>query len=156
MKPRRSALLVLAGSVVALGSAAALVLAAPHGRARAPTQAVYLVRVSALCQEYGRKLDQIPPVQDPTLLGDVLASVNAALPILRKQAARIHAVDPPTDLRSRVARFFVLTNRSIVALQSVRAAALKMNVGNVAMGLERFGRETIAAKRVARSIGYRC
>jgi hypothetical protein len=154
---RRTGLFVLAGvGAAALASAVGLVLAAPGSRDHGSTKAVYLAQASAICQQYGRKLDNIPPVQDPTLLGNVLASVNAALPILRQQAARIHELTPPAELRANVARFFVLTDRSISTLASVRTAALNMNVGDVGIGLERFGRETIAAKRVARRIGYRC
>jgi len=50
----------------------------------------------------------------------------------------------------------VLTNRSIDTLASVRDAAVRMNTGNVGLGLIRFGRESDAAKRVGHRIGYRC
>jgi len=47
-------------------------------------------------------------------------------------------------------------DRSLETLASVRQAAENMNVGDVAIGLERFGAETTAAKLIARRIGYRC
>jgi hypothetical protein len=153
----RRRLAAAATALVILGVVAlALLLVDSTRDSRSLTRSAYLKRVSAVCRRAGERLDQIPPIQDPTLLGDVLASVNAALPILTDQRDRVRMLVPPVALRREVNRFFVLTDRSIEILQSVRAAALKMNVGEVAMGLERFGTATIEAKSVARLIGYRC
>jgi hypothetical protein len=141
---------------VAAGLAAALVVVTSSHGAKAPTRGAYLAQARAICREFSGDLDQIPPIQDPTMLGQVLESVNAALPLLREQSYRIHALKPPTALRTRVDRFFVLTDRSIDTLASVRDAAVKMDSGNVGIRLIEFGRQTDAAKRVGRSIGYRC
>jgi hypothetical protein len=142
--------------VVALGVAAGLALTTTSHGAKPPARSVYLARVRAICSEYGPKLDRIPPIQDPTLLGNVLESANAALPILREQAHRIRELTTPVALRPSIDRFFSLTDRSIDTLQAVRDAAKAMDVGHVSTGLIRFGKETTAAKRVGRRIGYRC
>lgn len=154
---RRLVALALAGAIVVSGIAGlAFVLAHEGGGGNRLTRATYLTRVSAICHWAGAKLDRIPPIQDPTLLGEVIASVDAALPILKDQRDRAQAIPPPPALRLEVARFLVLTDRSLGTLQSVKQAAATMNVARVAIGLERFGAETTRAKLVARRIGYRC
>jgi hypothetical protein len=153
---RVTARIVVVGLAVAFGLAAALVVVTSSHGAKAPTRSAYLTQARAICKEFSGDLDQIPPIQDPTLLGVVLESVNAALPLLREQSYRIHALTPPTALRPQVDRFFVLTNRSIDTLASVRDAAVKMDTGDVGVLLIQFGRETEAAKRVGSQIGYRC
>jgi hypothetical protein len=147
---------LLAIVAVGVGLTVGLVLTTSSHGAKPPTRDVYLARARAICREYGRQLDRIPPIQDPTLLGDVLESANAALPILREQAARIRGLAPPVALRSSIDRFFSVTDRSIDTLESVRDAARHMDSNRAAVGLIRFGRETAAAKRIGRRIGYGC
>ena len=146
--------LVAAGLSLAL--AAGLAWSTASRGAKTPTRSAYLAQARSICQEFSKDLDHIPPIQDPTLLGEVLESANAALPLLREQSYRIHELTPPRALRPQVDRFFVLTDRSIDTLASVRDAAVKMDTGNVGVGLIRFARETEAAKQVGRRIGYRC
>jgi hypothetical protein len=148
--------LVVIVLVVAAGAAAALVATTSSRGGKPPTRGVYLGRARAICHEYGRKLDRIPPIQDPTLLGSVIEAADEALPVLREQAARIRALTPPAVLRTRIARFFALTDRSLETLQAVRDAAENLDSNNVSVELIRFGKETEAAKRVGSSIGYRC
>ena len=155
MKRRSLAAVVASGVLVAGAVAAALVFALP-GKATGPTRAQYLARVSAVCEKYGRKLDRIPPPIDIASPGNVLATVRPALAILREQEARIRAIEPPRELRERVARFFVLTDRSIAALDAVRRAAANTDVAGIGIGLQRFGTATNAAKAAARQIGYSC
>jgi hypothetical protein len=147
---------VAAALVAGTGLVVGLAVATSSHGAKPPARGVYLARARAICSVYSSRLDRIPPVQDPTLLGSVIESTNAALPILREQADRIRALTPPAALRARVARFFELTDRSIRALQSVLDAAKAMDVEHVSTGLIAFGKETAAAKRVGRRIGYRC
>jgi hypothetical protein len=142
--------------VAAFGAAAALVMTTSSRGAKPPARNVYLARARAICHEYGRKLDRIPPIQDPTLLGNVIEATDEALPVLREQAARIRALTPPVALRTRIARFFTLTDRSIATLQAVRDAAQKLDANDVSLELIRFGRQSAAAKRVGSGIGYRC
>ncbi len=147
---------MVAALALVAGLAAALVVATSSHGAKAPTRSVYLAQARAICKEFSGDLDRIPPIQDPTFLGEVIESANAALPLLREQSYRIHALKPPTALRPQVNRFFALTDRSIDTLASVRDAALRMNSGDVGVRLIQFGRETEAAKRVGIRIGYRC
>jgi hypothetical protein len=147
--------LTFAIAVVAAVAAGLAIATSSHG-AKPPSRDVYLARARAVCGEYSRKLDRIPPIQDPTLLGVVIESTNAALPILKEQAARIHALTPPVALRKSIERFFALTDRSLATLQSVHDAAKQMDTNDVSIGLIRFARETTAAKLVGRQIGYRC
>ena len=156
MRPTR-ALLLIAALIVMLGVSGGLALATTSRRtAKTVGRADYLQQARAICREYSRRLDRIPPIQDPTLLGEVIESTNAAIPILREQADRIRTLEPPADLRATIDRFFVLTDRSIATLEDVRTAARRTDSNNVGVGLIRFGRESTAAKRVGRRIGYRC
>jgi hypothetical protein len=156
MRVRRVAVVLAAVLVTSAIAVLVLGLMPGGGGGDGLTRASYLARASAICQSAGAKLDVVPPIEDPTQLGVVIASVDAALPILTDQRDRVRALLPPLALRRRVARFFALTDRSLETLASVRQAAENMNVGNVAIGLERFGAETTAAKLIARRIGYRC
>jgi len=148
--------IVLTAVAVVAGVAAGLVVTTSSRGAKPPARAVYLARVRAICHEYSAKLDRIPPIQDPTLLGTVIESTNAALPILREQADRIRALTPPVALQVQIERFFVLTDRSLDTLQAVQDAAKHLDSNNVGVGLIRFGRESTAAKRIGSRIGYRC
>jgi hypothetical protein len=141
---------------VVAGIGAALVPTTASRGAKAPSRGVYLARARAICNEYSRRLDRIPPIQDPTLLGTVLESTNAALPILHEQADRIRALTPPVALQVQVDRFFALTDRSIRTLESVRDAAKHLDSNHVGIDLIRFGKQSMAAKQVGRRIGYRC
>jgi hypothetical protein len=152
----RRARIVAVALVAAAGATAALVVTTSSRGAKPPPRNVYLARARAICHEYGRKLDRIPPIQDPTLLGNVIEATDEALPVLREQAAKIRALTPPAALRTRIARFFTLTDRSLETLQAVRDAAKNLDSNNVGAQLIRFGKETAAAKRIGRRIGYRC
>lgn len=143
---------VVAG--LALGTGL-VVATASHG-AKPPARSVYLAHARAICSEYSSKLDRIPPIQDPTLLGNVIESTNAALPILKEQVDRIRALTPPTALRTPIARFFALTDQSIETLRAVRDAAQHLDSNSVGVGLIEFGKETTAAKRIGARIGYKC
>jgi hypothetical protein len=153
---RRRARLLAILIVAAAGAAAALVVTTSSRGAKPPSRSAYLARAQAICHEYGPELDRIPPIQDPTLLGSVIEATDRALPVLREQAARIRALTPPPVLRTRIARFFALTDRSLETLQAVRDSAKSLDSNNVGTELIRFGKETAAAKRVGRLIGYRC
>ena len=138
------------------GLAAGLVLTTSSRGAKPPARNVYLARARAICHEYSARLDRIPPIQDPTLLGIVVESTNRALPILREQADRIHALTPPVSLRPQIDRFFVLTEKSLATLGSVRDDAKHLDSNNVGVDLIRYGKQSTAAKRIAHRIGYNC
>jgi hypothetical protein len=139
-----------------IGTAVVLTLTTAGHGAKGPSRRDYLAQARMICREYNARLDRIPPIQDPTLLGNVIESANAAIPMLSEQARRIEALTPPRDLRASVARFFALTDRSIATLKSVRRAARHLDSAHVGLGLIRFGKESTAAKLVGRRIGYRC
>ena len=155
MSTTRARLLAIA-IVAATGATAALVVTTSSRGAKGPSRHDYLAQARAICRQFNDRLDRIPPIQDPTLLGTVIESTNAALPVLTEQARRIQALTPPRDLRASVAQFFTLTDQSLETLQAVRDAARNLDSNNVGMELIRFGKETAAAKRVGSRIGYRC
>jgi hypothetical protein len=112
--------------------------------------------VGAICRAYGRKLDQIPPPVDIASYGNEIASMKPALAILREQATQIRAIEPPPELREQVDRFFRLTDRSISRLASALRAAQRRDIAGLGIGLQRFGDATLAAKKEAKRIGWRC
>ena len=143
--------------VVVAAVAAVLVLAlSPASGGGGSPRAVYLQRAGRICAREGARLDRIPPPVDIASPGNVLATVDKALPIVREQAALIRALTPPADLRSLVARFFVLTDRSIGELEAVRRAAEHTDVASIGIGLRTYGAIENQAKALARRIGYRC
>jgi hypothetical protein len=150
----RRLLAIVLGVLAGVGGG--LVLTTSSHGAKPPSRDVYLARARAICSEYSKRLDRIPPIQDPTLLGTVVESTNAALPILHEQADRIRALTAPVALQAQIDRFFRLTDRSIETLESVRDAAKHLDSNNVGVDLIRFGKQSAAAKRVGRRIGYGC
>jgi ppGpp synthetase/RelA/SpoT-type nucleotidyltranferase len=145
-------------AVVAGGAAAALAFTVFDGpsSAKTLTPAEYVARVSAICQTYSRKLDRIPPPTDIASYGNVVESVKPALAILRQQAAQIRAIAPPPELRTRVTRFFQLTDRSIERLAAVLRAASRRDIAGLGIGLQRFDEATLVAKKASRRIGWHC
>ena len=121
----RPTLVVLAAAtLIAAAATAAVVVVVSHGSSGSgPTRPEYLARVEAICQTYGRRLDHIPPPTDPASPGAVFESISAALPILREQARRVRALDPPRELRRQLDPFFALTARSLDALDRARKDA---------------------------------
>ena len=82
--------------------------------------------------------------------------MKPALRILREQAATIRKIDPPAELREQVDRFFALTQRSLDRLAEALAAAQRRDIGGLGIGLQRFDKATLAAKKEAHKIGWRC
>jgi len=153
---RRPTLVVVAAAalVVAAGTAAVVVLVGSGGIA--PTRLEYLARVEAICQTYGRRLDHIPPPTDPASPGAVFESINAALPILREQARRVRALDPPRELRRQLDPFFALTARSLDALDRARKDAHDRALFPMVQAISAFETNRNRAKRIANSIGFKC
>ncbi len=153
---RRPTLVVVAAAalVVAAGTAAVVVLVGRGGIA--PTRVEYLARVEAICQTYGRRLDHIPPPTDPASPGAVFESINAALPILREQARRVRALDPPRELRRQLDPFFALTARSLDALDRARKDAHDRALFPMVQAISAFETNRNRAKRIANSIGFKC
>jgi hypothetical protein len=150
-------MVVLAAAVLFVGaSTAALVVVGGGSGGKAPTRGEYLARVNAICQKSGRRLDKIPPPTDPASPGAVYESINAALPILREQAKRVRALDPPGELRQRLDPFFALTARSLDALDRARKDAHDRRLFPMVQAISAFEANRNKAKRIANSIGFKC
>lgn len=141
---------------VATGIVTGIVVASGGDGAHEPTRAEYLARVAAICGTYGKQLDRIPPPTDPASPGAVVESIRRALPILRGQAERIRALEVPTALRGPLDRFFVLTDRSIVALERARREAEQRALFPMVQAIADFEAVRDQAKGVARAIGFDC
>jgi hypothetical protein len=158
LRMRRPPLVVLAAAalVVAASTAAIVVVVGSGSGGNALTRGEYLARVGAICQKYGRRLDKIPPPTDPASPGAVFESINGALPILREQARRVRALDPPRELRRQLDPFFTLTARALDALDRARKDAHDRALVPMVQAISAFETNRNQAKRIARSIGFKC
>jgi hypothetical protein len=155
---RRALGVAIAIGLVATGAAAGVVLAfrgtgTDDSRL---TRAAYLRRANVICESYGKRLDKIPPPLDPASPGAVYESIGLALPLLREQLAKVHALRPPRDLQRDVERFFVLTDRSLDHLRRARRHAGLRELFPMVQSLSAFGRARDDAKRVSQVIGFKC
>jgi hypothetical protein len=128
----------------------------PAAGGRAPARAAYLRQVSSVCRVYARRLSRIGAPGDVAAYGDVISALDRALPLLRRQAAAMRAVDPPAALRPRLDRLFVLSRRSTVQLEAALAAAHRRDAGGVAKGLAGFSLARDRSHSLATAIGIRC
>jgi hypothetical protein len=133
-----------------------VVLAFNSGGNAQPTRSEYLRHANAICTAYGRRLDRIPPPLDPASPGAIYESIGLALPLLREQSAKVRALAPPKALRATVNRFFAHTDLSLDHLQRARQRAGRRELFPMVQSLSAFGEARDAAKRVARSIGFKC
>ncbi len=154
MSRRLLALSALAAVVVA-GAVIWLALGRDGGQ-RQPTRLEYLSRVSLVCRRYARQLQRYGAPSDIRAYGDVASVVGRVLPLLREQAAAMHAVVPPDELRPRIDRLFVLSRRSIAALEATLAAARRRDAGGVGEGLARFSVARDEAHALATAVGVSC
>jgi hypothetical protein len=141
---------------VAAAAAAGIVLAFTGTEESRLTRAAFLRQANAICESYGKRLDKIPPPLDPASPGAVYESIGLALPLLREQSAKVHALAPPRDLQRDVDRFFVLTDRSLDHLREARRHAGLRELFPMVQSLSAFGRARDDAKRVSRRIGFKC
>jgi hypothetical protein len=148
---------------LALGAACALVAAAVAGgivlvfsdsSQAAPTKAQYFARVAAICRIYGPKLDKVPPPTDIAIPGVVASSVGKALPIIEAQAAAVHALRPPAELRAKIARWIVLDDRTIAKLRESLRLAREPNLSQMGVTYIQFLQAGRAAKQLGQSIGF--
>ena len=153
---RKALLLVLTLGLVAMGAAAGIVFAFEGGDHSRLTRAAYLKRANEICQTYIRRLDRIPPPLDPASPGAVYESIGLALPLLREQSARVRALAPPRALKAKVDRFFALTDQSLRHLERTRLHAGRRELFPMVQSLAAFGKARDAAKRVMRSVGFKC
>ena len=154
---RRSGIvLAIALGLVAAGAASGIVLAFKGTNQAGVSRSAYLRRANAVCAEYGRKLDRVPPPTDPASPGAVYESIGLALPLLREQEAEIRALERPPELEARVDEFFALTDESLRHLERTRRHAGLRELFPMVQALNEFEKSRNAAKRVGRSIGFKC
>jgi hypothetical protein len=153
---RRALGVAVALGLVVAGAAAGIVLAFKGTDDSRLTRAAYLRRANAICESYGKRLDKIPPPLDPASPGAVYESIGLALPLLREQSAKVHALTPPPDLQQDLERFFTLTDRSLDHLQEARRHAGLRELFPMVQSLSAFGRVRNDAKRVSLAIGFKC
>jgi hypothetical protein len=153
---RKGLLLVLTLGFVAMGAAAGIVFAFEGGDHSRLTRTAYLRYANAICQTYAKQLDRIPPPLDPASPGAVYESIGLALPILREQSAKVRVLATPRALKPRVDRFFALTDQSLDHLGRAGRHAGRRELFPMVQALSAFEKSRDAAKRVMRSIGFRC
>jgi hypothetical protein len=137
-------------------TAAVVVLVATGSSGKDPSRGEYLARVEVICQRYGERLDKIPPPTDPASPGAVYDSINAALPVLREQTTRVRALARPRELRQRLDPFFSWTDRSLDELAEARKDAHDRRLFPMVQAISRFETDRNKAKRIARSMGFKC
>ena len=152
---RKTLLLVLTLGLAAAGAAAGMVWAFDGGD-RSLTHTAYVRRANAICEAYGKRFDRIPPPNDPASPGAVYESIGLALPLLREQLAKVRALAPPSFLKARMERFFALTDESLDHLARARRHAGLRELFPMVLALSAFGKSRDAAKRVMRSVGFKC
>ena len=154
---RRTALVIGLGSSLLVTAIAAGVVLAYRATHDAPlTRERYLASANAICEKYGKRLDTIPPPNDPAAPGAVYESIGLALPVLRAQAAEVRKLVPPRDLEVRVDQFFELSSASLEHLARAGRQAGRRELFPMVQSLAAFERSRDAAKRVRRSIGFAC
>ena len=116
----RRTVLGLAAAAVAAGIVA-VVLVATASSSDDPTREEYLAAVAAICREYGPKLDTIrpPDVAEPA---NVIDAVDRVKPILQAQLRRVKQLEPPEELRDKVARWLTLQEGRLEILVEAQAA----------------------------------
>lgn len=152
----RRRLVVVGAALGAAAAGAGLWLGLSGGGTPRPTPERYLAHVSSVCRGYARRLERVPAPSDPAAYGNVIASVEQVVPLLRAQAAAMQAITPPRALEERLARLFALHERSVVDLETLLRAARRRDAGGVGTGIVRFSavRDRVHAAAVA--AGIRC
>jgi hypothetical protein len=153
---RRRYLVIGAAVVAAVGLGVGLWLGLAGGGEAEPTAKAYTAEVSTACRSYARRLQRVPAPGDPAAYGDVIASLERVLPLLRGQEAAMRAVRAPAALEARLERLFELDGRSIAELEGALAAARQRRAGGVATGLVRFVRLRDRVHSAAVALGIDC
>ena len=120
------------------------------------TQEEYVARVDAICVEYTKKLDAIPPPGDLSSPGSVVESLEQAIPLLEAQADEIRALKHPSSLDDDVDELNRLTDSSLVHLRDALSQAQERALYPMATALTSFGEARDEAKVVSRRLGFDC
>ena len=157
-RSRRRTVLVfaIALSLIVSAVAAGVVLAYRATHDAPMTRAQYLAAANAICAKYSKVLDTIPPPNDPAAPGAVYESIGLAMPVLRAQAAEVGKLVPPRELEAPVAKFFLLSSKSLEHLARARRQAGRRELFPMVQSLAAFERARETAKRARRPIGFKC
>lgn len=139
---------------LAAGVAGGLVLAFGRGDG-GPSREEYVAEVEEICKTYEARLAAIAP-PDITIPASVVQSVDEALPLVRERVAAARAAEAPDELKERIDRFFVLSDRAIRQLERLRRAAQARDLPRSADALDAYVRARDAARAEADRIGLRC
>ena len=146
------------GAVCAAVSAAvavAVVLVFSSGTSQAaPTKSQYFARVAAICRFYGPKLDKIPPPIDVTIPSEITESVRKVEPILRAEAEAMRRLEPPRELRAKLAQWNELNQRSIAKLGEALRAAEKIDLRGIQVAYVEFVVTGAKAQKLGHAIGF--
>ena len=153
-RPRRFATAVVF-VLIAAATAAVVVVAAETGGS-ATTQAEYVARVNAICLEYGKRLDAIPPPGDLSSPGSVVESLEQAIPLLQAQADEIRDLQHPSKIDEDVNELTKRTDESLDYLRDALAQAQERALYPMATALTSFGEARDEAKVVSRRLGFDC
>jgi hypothetical protein len=152
---RRRLGVALACAAVAVVVAVAVVLVASTGSSKAtPTRAEYFGRVAAICRFYGPKLDKVPPPIDVTIPAEITESVRKVEPILRAEAAAVRRLEPPRELRAKLAQWNELNRRSIAKLGEALRAADRTDLRGIQVAYVAFVVTGAKAQKLGHAIGF--
>lgn len=152
-RSRRFATTAVFVLIAALTATVVVVVAETGGGA---TQEEYVARVDAICVEYGKRLDAIPPPGDLSSPGSVVESLEQAIPLLEAQADEIRGLKHPSKLDDDVDELNRLTDASLVHLRDALSQAQERALYPMATALTSFGEVRDDAKVVSRRLGFDC
>ena len=152
-RSRRFATVAVFVLIAAVTATVVVIVAETGGGA---TQEEYVARVDAICVEYGKRLDAIPPPGDLSSPGSVVESLEQAIPLLEAQADEIRELKHPTSLDDDVAELNRLTDASLVHLRDALGQANERALYPMATALTSFGEVRDEAKVVSSRLGFDC
>jgi hypothetical protein len=155
-RPRSRRLIGAAAVAVAALAIAAGIWVAAGDSGGTVDRPAYLAHVSSVCRTYARKLSRIGAPADVTAYGDVVDVVGRVLPLLRRQAAAMQAVEAPPGLQPRLDRLFAANASAVEALRRALAAARRRDAGGVAKGFAAFSERRDRAHALSAAIGIDC
>jgi len=151
---RRRLLAGLGATAVAGAAAAGIVLASSGSSQAAPTKAEYFGRVARICGVYGPKLDQITPLQDVTIPGEVVTSLSRAIPVIGAETKAMRALRPPRDLAGRIRHWLGLKDRTLAALEDALREARAPNIAGTATAYIHFEELARETSKAGHEIGF--
>ena len=152
---RRSYLGLVAACVALAAVIAVVIVLVTSGTSQAaPTKSEYFARVAAICRLYGPKLDKIPPPIDVTIPSEITESVRKVEPILKAEAEAVRRLEPPRELRARLAQWNELNQRSIAKLGVALRAAEKTDLRGIQVAYVEFVVTGAKAQKLGHAIGF--